>query len=212
MTLPLSRQGMLAGAAITALPMFGDYYTNTLLSASPRTNMIGNQIQNAVQTNSTRGIGAALVIVLTLLLTVLMFYYLYFEQRRGEGAPMKRLVGWWKNPWRKPHILAAITWLYLLWALVPVLIAIQFSFNKGRSRSTWQGFSWRWYWGDPSRSVWHDPTLHRALFNSLWLAGMTMLVCAPLGVALALGLTRWRGYGQRPANFLQLIPLVTPRS
>jgi spermidine/putrescine transport system permease protein len=57
--------------------MFGDYYTNTLLSASPRTNMIGNQIQNAVQTNSTRGIGAALVIVLTVLLTVLMFYYLY---------------------------------------------------------------------------------------------------------------------------------------
>jgi ABC-type spermidine/putrescine transport system permease subunit I len=76
-TLPLSRQGMLAGAAITALPMFGDYYTNTLLSGSPKTNMIGNQIQTAVQTNSTRGIGAALVIVLTLLLTVLMFYYLY---------------------------------------------------------------------------------------------------------------------------------------
>ena len=76
-TLPLSRQGILAGAAITALPMFGDYYTNTLLSASPRTNMIGNQIQNAVQTNSTRGIGAALVVVLTLLLAVLMAYYLY---------------------------------------------------------------------------------------------------------------------------------------
>jgi ABC-type spermidine/putrescine transport system permease subunit I len=76
-TLPLSRQGMLAGAAITALPMFGDYYTNTLLSGSPKTNMIGNQIQTAVQANSTRGIGAALVIVLTLLLTVLMFYYLY---------------------------------------------------------------------------------------------------------------------------------------
>ena len=92
---------------------------------------------------------------------------------------MKRLTAWWTNPWRKPHVLAAITWIYLAWALVPVLIAIQFSFNKGRSRSTWQGFSWRWYWGDPSRSVWHDPTLHRALFNSLWLAGMTMLVCAP---------------------------------
>ena len=76
-TLPLSRQGMLAGAAITALPMFGDYYTNTLLSGSPRTNMIGNQIQNAVQSNSTRGIGAALVIVLTVLLAVLMAYYLY---------------------------------------------------------------------------------------------------------------------------------------
>src|SRR4029079_9401672 len=76
-TLPLSRPGILAGAAITALPMFGDYYTNTLLSASPRTNMIGNQIQTAVQTNSTRGIGAALVIALTVVVTVLMAYFLY---------------------------------------------------------------------------------------------------------------------------------------
>ena len=84
-TLPLSRQGMLAGAAITALPMFGDYYTNTLLSASPRTNMIGNQIQNAVQSNSTRGIGAALVIVLTALLAVLMAYYLYSSNAAREG-------------------------------------------------------------------------------------------------------------------------------
>jgi spermidine/putrescine transport system permease protein len=83
-TLPLSRQGMLAGAAITALPMFGDYYTNTLLSGSPKTNMIGNQIQNAVQTNSTRGIGSALVIVLTILLTVLMFYYLYSSNQAAK--------------------------------------------------------------------------------------------------------------------------------
>jgi spermidine/putrescine transport system permease protein len=119
-------------------------------------------------------------------------------------------LAWWRDPWRKPHILAAATWLYLLWALLPVVIAIQFSFNKGKSRSTWQGFSWRWYWQDPNLSVLHDPTLHRAVYNSLWLAVMTMLICAPLGVALAIGLTRWRGYGQRPANFLQLIPLVTP--
>ena len=128
------------------------------------------------------------------------------RRRPGPGS----MVDWWRNPWRKPHVLAAVTWAYLLWALLPVLIAIQFSFNKGKSRSTWQGFSFRWYWGDPNLSVWHDPTLHKAMFNSLWLAGVTMLVCAPLGVALALGLTRWRGYGQRPANLLMLLPLVTP--
>ncbi|MBA2713214.1 MAG: ABC transporter permease subunit, partial [Rubrobacteraceae bacterium] len=32
----------------------------------------------------------------------------------------------------------------------------------------------------------------------------------PLGVALAIGLARWRGRGARPANFLMLFPLVTP--
>ena len=76
-TLPSARQGILAATAITVLPMFGDYYTNQLLSSSPRTNMIGNQIQAAVQSPTSRGVGAALVLSLTLFLTILMGYYLY---------------------------------------------------------------------------------------------------------------------------------------
>lgn len=70
-TVPVARQGIVAALAITALPMFGDYYTNTLLSSSPRTNMIGNQIQTAVRGTATRGIGAALVLALTIFLLVL---------------------------------------------------------------------------------------------------------------------------------------------
>jgi spermidine/putrescine transport system permease protein len=120
------------------------------------------------------------------------------------------LKHWWNNPWRKPRILAAATWLYIIWSLVPVLIAIQFSFNNGRSRTAWQGFSMRWYWGDPTRSVVHDPALRQALFNSLTLAALTMLIATPLGVALALGLTRWRGRTARASNLLMLVPLATP--
>jgi spermidine/putrescine transport system permease protein len=37
--------GILAASVITALPMFGDYYTNTILSGSPGTDMVGNQIE-----------------------------------------------------------------------------------------------------------------------------------------------------------------------
>jgi ABC-type spermidine/putrescine transport system permease subunit II len=48
--------------------------------------------------------------------------------------------------------LASITWLYVAWSLVPVLIAMAFSFNRGRSRSSWQGFSVRWWWTDGARS------------------------------------------------------------
>ncbi len=110
---------------------------------------------------------------------------------------------------RRPLFLAALTWLYIVWSLVPVLIAIQFSFNDGRSRSTWQGFSFRWYWGD-SGSVVSDPSLRLALSNTLQLALLTTLVATPLGVALALGLTRWRGRTSRAANGLMLLPLATP--
>lgn len=115
------------------------------------------------------------------------------------------------NPWGRPRTLAAVTWLYMVWSIVPVIIAIQFSFNDGRSISVWQGFNpTRWYWGDPVNSVWQDPTLQHALFQSLKLAALDMLIATPIGVLLALGLARWRGYGRRPANFLMLFPLVTP--
>ena len=123
---------------------------------------------------------------------------------------MKRLHDWWANPWGQPRFLAAVTWLYMVWAIVPVGIAVLFSFNDGRSRSVWQGFSTRWYWGDPDQSVLHDPALRSALEQSLRLAGLDMLIAVPLGVGLALGLTRWRGFGARPVNFLMLFPLVTP--
>jgi spermidine/putrescine transport system permease protein len=115
----------------------------------------------------------------------------------------------WRNPWRRPYVLAAITWLYILWSLLPVLIAVQFSFNDGRSRSTWQGFSTQWYCCAEG-SVGEDPSLLLALQNSLILAAGTVLVATPLGVMLALGLTRWRSRSSGVANGIALIPLVTP--
>jgi spermidine/putrescine transport system permease protein len=110
---------------------------------------------------------------------------------------------------RRPYVLATLTWLYVLWSLAPVLIAIQFSFNAGKSRSVWQGFSARWYAGDPG-SVAADPSLRLALANSLILATLTMLIATPLGVALALGLARWRGRAGKAVNGLMLLPLATP--
>ena len=54
---------------------------------------------------------------------------------------MKGPVAWWNDPWRPPRVLVAITVGYLMWSLLPVLIAVMFSFNAGRSRTVWQGFS-----------------------------------------------------------------------
>ena len=123
---------------------------------------------------------------------------------------MKRVRDWFANPWGQPRLLGAFTWAYMVWSIVPVGIAILFSFNNGRSRSVWQGFSTRWWWGDPNNSVYHDPVLRGAIEQSLKLASLDMLVAVPLGVGLAIGLTRWRGYGAQPVNYLMLFPLVTP--
>jgi putrescine transport system permease protein len=83
-TLPLSKPGILAGSVIIALPMFGDYYTPDLLSGSPRTNMIGNEITLFILGGAQRQIGAALVIILMLVLVVLMFYYLVATARAAR--------------------------------------------------------------------------------------------------------------------------------
>jgi ABC-type spermidine/putrescine transport system permease subunit I len=80
-TLPLSVPGILAGTVLIALPMFGDYYTQDLISASPRTNMIGNQIDEFARQGSQKTVGAVLTILLALVLLVMMFYYLRTTRR-----------------------------------------------------------------------------------------------------------------------------------
>jgi len=111
---------------------------------------------------------------------------------------------------RRPSGLALVTWVYVVWSLLPVALAIRFAFNEGRSRTSAQGFSLRWFWSDPTLSVRNDPTLAAALEHSLLLAGLAMLIATPLGVALAIGLQRWRGRGAGTSNILMLLPLVTP--
>ncbi len=73
-------------SVITALPMFGDYYTNGYLSGSPRTEMIGNQIEFYLRGTSQPQVGAALVLILSALLLVLMAYYLVTHQPGPTGA------------------------------------------------------------------------------------------------------------------------------
>ena len=106
--------------------------------------------------------------------------------------------------------LALLTWLYVLWSLVPVLVAVRISLNSGKSRSSFQAMSLRWYWGDATGSVWHNDDLHIAMFNTLKLAGLCMLIATPIGVAMAIGLQRWRGKVSNAANGLMLVPIVTP--
>lgn len=80
-TLPLSGPAILAAVAIIALPMFGDYYTPDLLSQSPSTSLIGNQINLYIRGGQQVPIGAALVVVLMAFLAVLMAYYLVVTAR-----------------------------------------------------------------------------------------------------------------------------------
>ena len=68
----------------------------------------------------------------------------------------------------------------------------------------------RWYYGDPLRSVWNDASLHTALTHTLLLGVIATAITVPLGVAMALGLDRWRGRIPAGANLAVLISFVLP--
>jgi ABC-type spermidine/putrescine transport system permease subunit I len=82
-TFPLSLPGILAGCVLIALPMFGDYYTADLVSASTQTNMIGNQIDELMRQGSEKVTGAVLTLLLAAFLLGLVFYYLRTTRRAG---------------------------------------------------------------------------------------------------------------------------------
>ncbi|MBI3648918.1 MAG: ABC transporter permease [Actinobacteria bacterium] len=84
-TLPLSKPAILAGGVIVTLPMFGDYYTNVMLSGSPHTTMIGNVLDNAVENTGQGPYAAVFVLILMLLLLLPLAYYLRSTRRTMEA-------------------------------------------------------------------------------------------------------------------------------
>jgi spermidine/putrescine transport system permease protein len=84
-TLPLSRPAILAGLVIVSLPMFGDYFTNTMLSGSPSTTMIGNLIDDSINTAGQGPEAAVLILILMIMLLIPIGYYLRSTARAAEA-------------------------------------------------------------------------------------------------------------------------------
>jgi len=85
-TLPLSRQAIMAGMLITVLPMLGDYYTNQLLSGTPGTSMVGNVIDSQLTTPGLQGEGAVFSLLFLLVLIAPMVYYVVATNRSAREA------------------------------------------------------------------------------------------------------------------------------
>jgi spermidine/putrescine transport system permease protein len=118
--------------------------------------------------------------------------------------------GYFQNPWRKPRFLQLTTIGYLLWSLLPVVIAVIFSFNDGRSRVVWQGFSLLWWIRDPTDSILHDTAIRTAMIQTFKLSIITVIIAVPLGTLFAIGIDRWHGRPARSANFVMLLSFVVP--
>jgi ABC-type spermidine/putrescine transport system permease subunit I len=83
-TLPMSKHAILAGMVIVTLPMFGDYFTNNLLSAAPNTSMIGNIIDDSIGTPGQGANAAVLVLMVVVILLIPMLYYVSSTSRASR--------------------------------------------------------------------------------------------------------------------------------
>lgn len=84
-TLPHTRQGVLAGAVLVFLPAVGDFVAASLLGG-PEEVMVGNLIQQQFQASDNWPFGAALTIAMMAFLLIWMSLYLRAAAREAKEA------------------------------------------------------------------------------------------------------------------------------
>ena len=88
-TLPMCRPTIVAAVLLTCLPMLGDYFTSDMLSASPKTAMVGNLINDSVQAPGQTGQAGAFVMLVLIVTMLPMFYYVRVTSRGDEVADVR---------------------------------------------------------------------------------------------------------------------------
>ena len=95
--------------------------------------------------------------------------------------------------------------LILFFLYIPIVVLIVQSFNAGKSRAKWEGFSFRWY-----EELFHDPNIMNALVITLSIAVLAALFSTILGTFAAIGIHAMK---RRPQNLmltLNNIPMTMP--
>jgi spermidine/putrescine transport system permease protein len=102
--------------------------------------------------------------------------------------------------------LGVYAFLYLAFLYVPVLFLPIFSFNDSSIVAfPLKGITTKWY-----AELWHNDTMHGALWNSLKVGIACSVIATLLGICGARALTRYRFPGRGSMAALIMLPLVLP--
>ncbi|HSW42253.1 MAG TPA: ABC transporter permease [Patescibacteria group bacterium] len=121
-------------------------------------------------------------------------------RRRGTA---RQVAGRWLGR----NALHAYTVAAIVYLMLPIAVMIVFSFNDpvGKSNFTWVGFT---------LGAWLNPFgalgLQDAVFASLRIAFVSMVVATILGTLIGLALTRYRFRGRGATNLFIFLPMATP--
>lgn len=102
-------------------------------------------------------------------------------------------------------ILKGYSFILYAFLYAPILIMVVFSFNDSRLLAVWRGFSLRWY-----DTLLADPTVWKAFYNSIWVAGLTTAVSMVLGTMVAFVMIRHNFRGKPILDSALYFPVVIP--
>jgi spermidine/putrescine transport system permease protein len=107
---------------------------------------------------------------------------------------------------RRPNrLLSAFAIAIYGFLFAPIVVLILFSFNDSRRTFRWRGFTLDWY-----PTLFGNDDLLDALWITLEVAFVAVVVSTVLGSLLGLGLARLRFRGSGATETLLLLPMVTP--
>jgi spermidine/putrescine transport system permease protein len=88
---------------------------------------------------------------------------------------------------------------------LPIGVVILYSFNEARYGSGWRGFTVKWY-----QTLWHNPQVLSATWNTILLGVGSTAIATVLGTLLGLGLKRYWFPGKKWFTWFMYIPVVIP--
>ena len=95
--------------------------------------------------------------------------------------------------------------IILIFLYVPIIVLIIQSFNAGKSRAKWEGFSFRWY-----GELFHDTRILNALNVTLSVAVLAMIFATILGTLAAIGIYSMKKRPQAVMMTLTTLPNTMP--
>ncbi|MBR3107530.1 MAG: ABC transporter permease [Clostridia bacterium] len=95
--------------------------------------------------------------------------------------------------------------LVLAFLYIPIVVLIVQSFNAGKSRAKWEGFSFRWY-----EELFKDPNIMNSLIITLAIAVLASLFATIIGTLAAIGIHAMKRRPQQLMLTLNNIPMTMP--
>ncbi|MDO4484767.1 MAG: ABC transporter permease [Clostridia bacterium] len=105
-----------------------------------------------------------------------------------------------KNFFKKFYLVLVLIFLY-----VPIVVLICQSFNAGKSRAKWEGFSFHWY-----RELFQNAAIMKALWVTLSIAVLATIAATIIGTLAAIGIHAMRKRPQALMMTLTNLPNTMP--